>query len=261
MRTLVVAKQKGGVGASTVTRELAVAAAMNGLRVALVDLDPQHTLSRWWNRRTEVAGEGTQNPGLADVRPEDVPSLIGSIAHTHDLLIVDTPPSVHAFFGGILRLADTVLLPTGPTTDDLDALPDVLSMVQTAQVDAWAFVITRAAATTGLYADTLAALARVGRVAPPLRSLTAFPSAAATGRTALEAAPRGKAAADVRALWDYTAGLLRLSIVQRPLQPDEATADENTPQIVATQLESRTLVSKRARTRGRKDAMKKGNSA
>ncbi len=55
---MMVAKQKGGVGATTLARELGVAAAAAGKRVVFVDLDPQGTLRGWWNRRTESAGGG-----------------------------------------------------------------------------------------------------------------------------------------------------------------------------------------------------------
>jgi chromosome partitioning protein len=44
MRTIMVGKQKGGVGASTLARELGVAAAIAKQRVVFVDLDPQGTL-------------------------------------------------------------------------------------------------------------------------------------------------------------------------------------------------------------------------
>ena len=46
-----------------------------------------------------------------------------------DLCLVDTPPSVHPFLGAVMRLADLILLPTRPTTDDLDALPAILDLV------------------------------------------------------------------------------------------------------------------------------------
>ena len=46
MRTVMVAKQKGGVGATTLARELGVAAAAAGKRVVFVDLDPQGVPTR-----------------------------------------------------------------------------------------------------------------------------------------------------------------------------------------------------------------------
>jgi chromosome partitioning protein len=47
------AKVKGGVGATTMARELAAAAIGDGKSVALVDLDGQGSLTKWWNRRTK----------------------------------------------------------------------------------------------------------------------------------------------------------------------------------------------------------------
>ena len=62
------AKQKGGSAATTVARELGVAAAAAGQRVVFIDLDPQGTLRSWWNRRTEGT-EVEPNPALATPAP------------------------------------------------------------------------------------------------------------------------------------------------------------------------------------------------
>jgi hypothetical protein len=125
-----VAKQKGGVGATTLARELGVAAAAAGKRVVFVDLDPQGTLRGWWNRRTEGAA-GDPNPGLATPAPTQLAAALERLrAAGVDLCVVDTPPSVHPFLGSVMRLADLILLPTRPTTDDLDALPAVLDLVE-----------------------------------------------------------------------------------------------------------------------------------
>jgi chromosome partitioning protein len=51
-RLILVTKLKGGSGATTTCRELAAAALKDGQKVALIDLDRQGGLSRWWNRRT-----------------------------------------------------------------------------------------------------------------------------------------------------------------------------------------------------------------
>lgn len=47
-KTIVVANQKGGVGKSTITRELAAACALNGYRVLMIDADPQGNLTNSW---------------------------------------------------------------------------------------------------------------------------------------------------------------------------------------------------------------------
>ena len=51
MRVVVLAAVKGGVGKTTLASCLAVRAAEESKRVALVDLDPQESLVGWWERR------------------------------------------------------------------------------------------------------------------------------------------------------------------------------------------------------------------
>jgi chromosome partitioning protein len=208
MRVVMVAKQKGGVGATTLARELGVAAAEAGKRVVFVDLDPQGTLRGWWNRRTE-GQEGDPNPALAAPAPSQIAAAIDQLrASGADICIIDTPPSVHPFLAGVMQLADLILLPTRPTTDDLDALPAILDMAEEAGRP-FAFVVTQAPpGKSRLYDDAVPVLAQRGRVAPPLRIRGDFPMAAATGRAALEMAPKGKAAEEVRALWQFVAGAL-----------------------------------------------------
>lgn len=206
MKTIMVAKQKGGVGATTLARELGVAAAAAGKSVVLVDLDPQGTLRGWWNRRTEGA-QGDPNPALAAPAPAGMAEALAQLrAAGADLCIIDTPPSVHPFLGAVMRLADLILLPTRATTDDLEALPAVLDLVEESGRP-FVFVVTQAApGRSRLYDDALPVLAQRGRVAPPLRIRADFPVAAASGRTATEVAPRSKAAEEVAALWQFVAG-------------------------------------------------------
>ena len=52
MKTIAIAMQKGGVGKSTLTRSLAVAAADSGLNVLALDMDSQQSTSQWAGRRS-----------------------------------------------------------------------------------------------------------------------------------------------------------------------------------------------------------------
>jgi chromosome partitioning protein len=53
MRVLALASQKGGSGKTTLTRHLAAQAERAGHGpVVLIDIDPQGSLSDWWNERT-----------------------------------------------------------------------------------------------------------------------------------------------------------------------------------------------------------------
>jgi len=211
MKTIVVGKQKGGVGGSTLVRELAVAAAADGHQVVIIDLDAQHTVSKWWNRRT-ADGAPSPNPALSAPSPDAVADTLRRLADTVDVVIIDTPPSIHAYLSTVMRLADLILVPTRPTVDDIDALPALLE-----QIDGtgrpYAFVVTQSAAgRSRLFDDAVVLLARRGRVAPPLRMRTDFPAWATAGATAFEAG--GKAADEVRALWEWTRDALDMAPVR-----------------------------------------------
>jgi chromosome partitioning protein len=167
--------------------------------------DPQGTLRGWWNRRTE-GQQSDPNPALAAPSPSQLAAALDQLRDTGvDLCIIDTPPSVHPFLASVMKLADLILLPTRPTTDDLDALPAILDMAEDAGRP-FAFVVTQAPpGKSRLYDDAMPVLAQRGRVGPPLRIRGDFPMAAATGRSAIELAPKGKAAEEVRALWQFVA--------------------------------------------------------
>ena len=210
---LMLAKEKGGAGASTLARELGVVAAMEGQRVVFVDLDPQATLSKWWNRRTAATVE-PPNPALASAAPEQLMGVLTRLRETGaaDLIIIDVPPSVHSFLLGVMRSADFILIPSRPTSDDFEALPAGVEMIERTG-RRYAFAVTQAPTGRRIRAveEAIPILARQGRVAGVLRFRTAFPTAAAAGLTATELEPQGKAAEEVRELWGFISAELRKS--------------------------------------------------
>ena len=90
MRTLVIASQKGGVGKTTIAGHLGVMAESKGAGpVALIDTDPQGSLSSWWNERK------AETPAFASV---DIAHLADHLKKLEEagvkLAIIDTPPAV-----------------------------------------------------------------------------------------------------------------------------------------------------------------------
>jgi chromosome partitioning protein len=127
-RWLLVASAKGGSGKTTTSLNLAVLAANEGLRVLLVDLDGQQTLSWWASQRPREAPRvEVFTKRLRDLSNDD--GGLGEIEATVDKLgvdfvIIDTPPSLDDWPRETLRLvgrADLTLIPTGQGTPDLNS--------------------------------------------------------------------------------------------------------------------------------------------
>lgn len=203
MRTIVVTNQKGGSGKTTVARNLAVAMGGDETAVAVLDLDPQGSLTSWCNRREADA------PALVATTAGELEAVRAKLeAAGVDLLVVDTPPSVHGWIAGILRQADLVLVPVRPSPDDLDALRPILDAIERAGRP-FAFVLSQAKPRTRLAADVLPALAQHGRVCPAvIHDRIEHATAAATGQAVTETAPESKAAEEVRALAAYVRKLI-----------------------------------------------------
>jgi chromosome partitioning protein len=128
-RWLLVASAKGGSGKTTTSLNLAVLAANEGLRVLLVDLDAQQTLSWWASQRPREAPRvEVLTKRLRDLSGED--GGLGEIEASvdelgADFVIIDTPPSLDDWPRETLRLigrADLTLIPTGQGTPDLNSV-------------------------------------------------------------------------------------------------------------------------------------------
>src|ERR1022692_925466 len=82
--------QKGGIGKSTTAVSLAAYGVERGMRVLLVDADPQGTARTWG----EVADEaGHPSPTVVAMGPTMHKSgQLAQIAATYDLTVIDCPP-------------------------------------------------------------------------------------------------------------------------------------------------------------------------
>src|ERR1044071_3865213 len=136
MHIIVVASQKGGAGKTTLSRSLAVAAQQTAGPVALLDTDPQGSLTSWWNRRE------TETPVLVKIDPVDLDNGISQLeAAGIEYLFIDTPPSVHPEIAQLLARATLAVIPVRPSPDDLDAVGDTLSLIEAAGCP-FVFVLT-----------------------------------------------------------------------------------------------------------------------
>lgn len=191
-----VAQRKGGAGKSTVAANLATALAAQGARTALLDTDPQGTLTRWHGLREAASPLLFESP--AGWR---VPQAVERLRKSADFVILDTPPHADTDSRLAMRSADLVLIPLQPSLPDLWAMDATLE-VAAAEKRAVALMLNRVPP-QGRAAQEVADTLRQ-RQLPLLPAAfgnrTAFAAAFAQGLGAAEAAPRGQAAAEARAL-------------------------------------------------------------
>ena len=199
MRVLVIASQKGGVGKTTIAGHLGVMAESKGAGpVALIDTDPQGSLSSWWNERQAEA------PVFASV---DIAHLAEHLKQLEKagvkLAIIDTPPAVTDIIRKVLAVADVVLIPTRPSPHDLRAVGSTVELVESAG-KRMVFVINGAAQRAKITGEAAIALSQHGTVAPvTLYQRTDFAASMIDGRTAQEIDATSRSAAEVEKLWIY----------------------------------------------------------
>ncbi len=125
-RVLTVASTKGGAGKTTIVMALAGALAGEGLRVAVVDADPNRAYASW----AEGAYEGTPISVRAEADETRLAEAIDELILTADLVIVDT-----AGFGNRAALlaiaaADAVLVPCTPSRADVEQAAKTLQLIE-----------------------------------------------------------------------------------------------------------------------------------
>jgi chromosome partitioning protein len=150
LKRVVVTSPKGGSGKTGTTRNLAVAAALDGYRVATVDLDPQRSLTRWWEKRPE---EATNIDHFA-AHIRDIDDVLAEVTE-FDLVLYDTPTSVEEYLEQMKALvvaSDLALITTQETDDDLDSVLPWMDAVRKYQRNT-AFLFNKIKPRTVMFTD------------------------------------------------------------------------------------------------------------
>ncbi len=124
---IALSNSKGGVGKSTLAVHLAVSWHEEGRRVALVDADVQGSSSLWLHEAEP------QLPVFRLQTPDDVLEQAPPIAAKFERVVIDGPAGLSEVTRAILLVADTALLPCGPSVLDLRAVHEALRVVRQAQ--------------------------------------------------------------------------------------------------------------------------------
>jgi chromosome partitioning protein len=198
VKIIALAAAKGGVGKSTLTAALATAAALDmpHSRIGMVDLDPQGSLTQWWNHRAQ------ERPLFYDLAGASLAEAMpGLRAAEFDVLFADCPPGFSRILRETIEAADLVLVPAQASALDLAAIASTVEMCELARV-LYRTLLSRAIFHSRIAGGAVRLLReRGGMLWPPIHQRVEHAMAMARGRTALETQPDGAAAREIAALW------------------------------------------------------------
>ncbi len=199
-RVIVVAQQKGGAGKTTLLVHLATALAATGRRVAVVDIDPQATLTGWMRIREHEA-RGVPELRFSMVGGWRLSVELDRLAREVELVLVDTPPHAESEARAAIRRADLVLVPCQPSPADLWAARATFELAVKEGRET-RLVWNRVPPRGRTVEEARASAARAGwpAVEAELGNRQIYVTSFARGLGVVEAEPRGAAAAEVRAL-------------------------------------------------------------
>lgn len=169
-KVVVMSNQKGGAGKTTLAITLACGLKAQGLSVCLVDADPQCSVINWAARADGAAHEKF----MPDAEKNDTVLIAKSLQRSrqrYDVTIVDTGSNlgfagdnIQKILMGVLKEADDVFIPIGPSPVDIDASASFVDLLR----DIWArrdeelprahFVVNEARKGTNLSRDIKDAL-------------------------------------------------------------------------------------------------------
>lgn len=201
---ITVGNTKGGVGKTTLAVNIAIARALAGRDVWLIDGDRQGTAQT----AISIRAEAGHQPGIACATYPDGPTLRSQVqqqAGKFDDIVIDAGGRDSTALRAALVLSDVLLIPFQPRSYDVWALDDIAGLVDEARSvrDGLRVYAVLNCADPGESssdnADAAAAVADVPQLEflqTPLRRRKAFANAAGQGLSVLELKPADKKASD-----------------------------------------------------------------
>lgn len=200
--TIALISTKGGVGKTTLAGHLAVEAERRGAGpVGLADMDPQGSLSEWWNARKAPTPLFMQT-SLAHARRDFAKLKLMGVR----LIIIDTPPMPSEPIAAALDLADLIVMPLRPSPHDIRSVRTTLALVAEHGKPV-VFVLNMAMVRTRIAREAISLLSQYGPLAPTIvHQRVDYAVSMIDGRTVMEIHRTSAAGKEIASLWRYLEG-------------------------------------------------------
>jgi chromosome partitioning protein len=199
MHAIAFVTQKGGAGKSTLAACLAVAAQEAGEKVFLIDMDPQRSLLSWGQTRA------AETPGVDSVLPTKLEGALAALVQNgYTIAIIDTAGADTPATTAAMKAADLCLIPSRPSAFDVRASEATRDSLKTLKKP-FAFVLNQCppGPHNSRAKDGARALELMGGLVTPfIANRVDYQTAALTGQGVTELNPNGRAAEEIRELWD-----------------------------------------------------------
>lgn len=196
-----VLNQKGGVGKTTISVNLAASLARAGSRVLLIDADPQGSALDW-----AAARQGDPLFSVVGFPRPSIHKEIAQIGLGYDHIVIDGPPRVTDLARSAIMASDIVLIPVQPSPYDIWAAEEVVKLIDEARVYKESlksvFVVNRKITNTAIGRDVREALAAypIHVLESAVTQRVVFAEAAAQGQAVFEIDTAGPAAAEIESV-------------------------------------------------------------
>lgn len=182
--------QKGGVGKTTLSINVATCLALKKFRVLLIDADPQGSSLDWATTRKK---EGLFT--VVSITKPIIHKEILKLVQNYDHVIIDGPPRIYDVARSAIVTSDIIIMPVQPSPYDIWAASEVVSLIKEVSEPLegiknikCAFVINRKIVNTAIGRDVEQALQHYGMsvLQTHICQRISYAETAATGSSVLE---------------------------------------------------------------------------